>query len=64
MSKFSSFQLYTKQTDSTSTARVFEVEGQVSLDDMFAVLERRAQEGVIEHVTFESVGMTAEEIYA
>lgn len=64
MNKFLSLQLYTGQMDSTSTDRVFEVEGQVSLDDMFALLERRAQEGVIEHVTFESVGMTTEEVYA
>ena len=43
--------------------RVVEIKGQVSSDDMFAMMERQLTEGHYENVTFESVGMSKTNCY-
>lgn len=62
----SSFQTqhFTREVNSTATPPVFVARGKVSVDDVFGLLERRAQQGAVEHVTFDSVGMTAEDLHA
>lgn len=44
-------------------SRVVEIKGQVSSDDMFAMMERQLTEGHYENVTFESVGMSKTTCY-
>lgn len=55
-----SFQFLSRAVPSVPAApKIVTIEEKVSVDDVFAALERRAAQGVVEFVTFECVGMTA-----
>jgi hypothetical protein len=49
-----------KPVNATAAGRVIDVKGTTSLTDIFAELEQLATKGIVEYVTYESVGMTAD----